>query len=194
MRPIVALVVALAAHVGCASPPPGPATQTLATPSDDFCRGVTNFGRISPALWRGSQPTAEGFRDLENAGAKTIINLRHDHDDADLLAGTTLRYIWIPTRPWNPNDDDLLAFFKVVQDRENWPVFVHCWKGNDRTGFCVAAYRVVVDGWSCDDAIREMFLFNYSPIWFRNPGVLRDIDVERLKARLAAPESAPTRR
>lgn len=189
LRPMVAVVVALVAlfEQGCASRPAGPATATLATPCDDCWRGVTNFAKVSPALWRGWQPTAAGFRDLENAGVRTVINFRHDHDDSELLTGTKLRYIWIPTRPWNPKEDDLMPFFRVIQDPENWPVFVHCWKGDDRAGFYVAAYRIVVDGWSPDDAIREMFQFHYNPIWFRIPRVLRDIDVESLKARIAAP-------
>ena len=34
-----------------------------------------NFRKVSDALWRGSQPTREGFRNLETAGVKTIVNL-----------------------------------------------------------------------------------------------------------------------
>ena len=172
---------------GCASLPAGPATVPLTTPCDDCMPGVTNFAKVSPALWRGSQPTAEGFRNLEKAGIKTVINVRHDHDDAKLLKGTQLKYIWIPMRPLNPTQDDLVPFFRVVQDPENWPVFIHCWKGNDRVGFYVAAYRIVVDRWSADDAIREMVPFHYSPLWFRIPHALRGIDVEKLQARIAAP-------
>jgi len=188
LKPVMAAVVALAALSvqGCASPPIGPATATLATPCDDCLSGVTNFAKVSPALWRGRQPTAEGFGSLESAGVKTIINFRNDHDDSELLTGTKLKYIWMPTRPWNPKEDDLVSFFKVMQAPENRPVFVHCWKGDDRTGFYVAAYRIVVDGWSRDDAIRELFQFHYNPIWFRIPGVLRELDVDRLKARIAA--------
>lgn len=189
MMPMAAVVVALVVLLeqGCASRPAGPATEMLAAPCDDCLRGVTNFAKVSPALWRGAQPTAEGFRNLENAGVRTVIDLRHDHGDADILTGTKLRYIWIPTRPWNPNEDDLVPFFRVIQDPKNWPVFVHCWKGDDRAGFNVAAYRIVVDGWNSDDAIREMFQFHYNPFWFRIPAVLREIDVEKLKARIAAP-------
>ncbi len=186
MAAVVLVLVALF-EGGCASLPAGPATVPLTTPCDDCLRGVTNFAKVSPALWRGSQPTAEGFRNLEKAGVRTVINVRHDHDDAKLLTGTQLKYIWIPMRPLNPTQDDLVPFFRVIQDPENWPVFIHCWKGNDRVGFYVAAYRIVVDRWNSDDAIREMVPFHYSPLWFRIPHVLRGIDVEKLQARIAAP-------
>jgi len=189
LRSIGAVIAALVAVFvqGCASLPAGPATVALSTPCDDCWPGVKNFAKVSPALWRGRQPTTEQFRSLETAGVKTIINVRNDHDDSELLIGTKLRYIWIPTRPWNPKEDDLVSFFRVIQDPKNWPVFLHCWKGDDRAGFYVAAYRIVIDGWSRDDAIREMFQFHYNPIWFRIPSVLRELDVDRLKARIAAP-------
>jgi len=189
LKPIVAVVFALVALLvqGCASLPSGPATVTLATPCDDCMPGVTNFSKISPALWRGSQPTAEGFRSLENSGVKTIINLRFLNDDSKFLTGSKLKYIWIRTVPWSLNEDDLVSFFKVIQEPKNWPVFIHCWKGNDRSGLYVAAYRIVVDGWSRDDAIRELVRFRYTRIWFRIPHLVREIDVDRLKARIASP-------
>lgn len=189
LRPIAAvavMLVALFVH-GCASMPAGTGTVTLATPCNDCLPGVKNFAEVSSTLWRGSQPTAEGFRNLEKAGVRTVINTRYFHDDAKLLAGTKLKYVWIPITPFNPTEDDLIPFFRVVQDPENWPVFIHCWKGNDRSGFYVAAYRIVVDRWAADDAIREMFQFHYYPIWFRIPVVLRKLDVEKLRARIAAP-------
>lgn len=189
MRAPITVVVALVALLaqGCATSPAGPATAPLATPCDNCLPGVTDFAKVSPALWRGSQPTAAGFRELESAGVRTVINFRHENDGAELQAGSKVRYLWIPTRPWNPREEDLVPFLRVVQDPGNWPVFVYCWKGHDRAGFYVAAYRIVIDGWTPDDAIREMFLFGYSPLWFRIPGVLRGIDVGKLKARIAAP-------
>jgi len=126
---------------------------------------------------------------LAAAGVKTVINLRHDHDDAHLLSGTNLKYVRIRTYAWNPKEADLVPFFRVMENPDNWPVFVHCNKGQDRVGFYTAAYRIVVDGWSADDAIREMFQFKYSPIWYRIPVVLRQIDVAKVNAQVAAPQA-----
>jgi tyrosine-protein phosphatase SIW14 len=164
---------------------PESASVAILHPSDDFCPGVTNFAKVSESLWRGAQPTAEGFRNLEKAGVKTVVNLRSDHDDADLLSGTNLKQVRIGTKAWDPDEDEIVAFLKVVRDRENWPVFVHCAKGQDRTGYCVASYRIVEQGWTPDDAIREMYEFRFNPIWMRNKSFLRKLDVAGIKARLA---------
>src|SRR5262245_40879679 len=85
---------------GCATRPITPPTHTWAQPCDTCIAGVANFAKVSAALWRGAQPTSEGFRNLEAAGVKTIVNFRHDHDDLPLLNGTNLKYLWIPARAW----------------------------------------------------------------------------------------------
>lgn len=36
-------------------------------------------------------------------------------------------------------------------------MYIHCWKGVDRTGFMVAAIRVSIQGWTVDKALCEMF-------------------------------------
>jgi tyrosine-protein phosphatase SIW14 len=75
---------------GCAMRPTTPPTRTWPPPRDNFVAEVKNFAEVSPALWRGAQPTAQGFRNLEAAGVKTVISLREQHDDSDLLAGRNL--------------------------------------------------------------------------------------------------------
>src|SRR4030042_6976459 len=161
--------------VGCATRPSALRTRSWMTPCDTGIKGVENFVKVSPGLWRGAQPDPkqEGFRNLENAGVKTIVNLRHDHDDLPFLAGTKLRYFWIKARAWHPEEEDLVKFLKVLEDKKNWPVFVHCAAGKDRTGYAIATWRIVKDKWTADDAVHEMFDFGYHQWWFRNPGILR---------------------
>ncbi len=189
LRTSLAAVAALVVLFGqgCASVPAGTGTVKLDTPCDDCLPGVRNFAKVSPALWRGSQPTAEGFRELERAGARTVIDCRLIHNDRRLLAGTKLKYFWIRMTPLNPTEGELVRFFRVIQDPANQPVFIHCWKGNDRSGFCVAAYRMLVDRWTADDAIREMFRFHFFPAWWRITWVLRHLDIEKFRAEIAAP-------
>jgi len=145
-------------------------------PRDYLIPGVRNFAKVSPALWRGAQPTREGFCNLQAAGVKTIVNLRYDHDDLPFLAGTRLGYFWMKAHAWHPEEEDLVKFLRVLGDKNNWPVFVHCAAGSDRTGYSVATYRIVIEGWAADDAIYEMFGFGFHPWWFMNPGILRHIE------------------
>jgi tyrosine-protein phosphatase SIW14 len=177
---------------GAAPPMPGPAPTrpmarhvVAATPDDDFRPGVANFAKVSPTLWRGAQPTAEGFKNLEAAGVKTVVNLRSDHDDVPLLAGTRLAPVRIAMRAWAPHEDEVVAFLEVAQDPARAPVYVHCAQGRDRTGYCIAAWRMVVEGWSADEAIAEMEAFHFNSLWRRNKDWLRDLDVERIRKRMA---------
>jgi protein tyrosine/serine phosphatase len=41
------------------------------------------------------------------------------------------------------------------------PAFIHCQHGADRTGTMVAVYRVRVQGWTKEDAIKEMMEEKY---------------------------------
>ena len=147
-------------------------TRTLAMPRDNV-PGVGNFAEISDALYRGAQPTAEGFRELKKMGIKTVINLRSFHSDRDEMKGTGLRYAHIYSKAWDPDDDDILAFLKIVEDPANHPVFVHCMHGADRTGWVVAVYRVIEQGWSVDDAWLEMQNFGHHEIFKQIPRYLR---------------------
>ena len=161
-------------------------------PCDDCVPGVINFAKVDAALWRGSQPTAEGFRNLEKLGVRTIVSFRHDHDDLPLLKGTGLKYLRIPSRAFRPKDDHIALFLKLMQDPAHGPVFIHCAQGRDRTGYNAAAYRMVYQGWKAEDAIAEMKTFRFNRVWLTNPGYLRDLDVEGMKQRLAvAPAPQP---
>ena len=47
-------------------------------------------------------------------------------------------------------------FLRIVEDKENRPVLVHCEQGFHRTGVLVAAYRIAHCGWSFEKALKEM--------------------------------------
>jgi protein tyrosine/serine phosphatase len=172
---------------GCAIRPRAKTTKTWAAPDDTSIPGVTNLGKVTPDFWRGSQPTAEGFANLERAGVKTIINLRSDHDDLPLLAETKLKYIRIPMRAWNPNQGDdaqialvLKSINRLLADPAACPIYIHCAQGRDRTGYSVATYRRVAQAWPATDAVLEMFDYRFNTLWFRNPRFIRNLDIQRM--------------
>jgi tyrosine-protein phosphatase SIW14 len=185
------LVLCAVLLAGCATRPTATPTHTWTKPNDAAIAGVKNFGKVSPQIWRGAQPTEEGFRSLDRAGVKTILNLRSDHDDLKSLRGTKLKYLRIPMRAWDPGQGEVAQLVLVMttldrlrHDPERWPVFIHCAGGKDRTGYSVATYRMVFENWSPNDAIEEMFDYRFSTVWFRNPAFLRGLDIDDLRAHI----------
>lgn len=143
-------------------------------------KGLPNFAKISDALYRGAQPTREGFEELKKLGIRTIINLRAGHSDEKLLKGLGFRYISIPTNTWNLSDRSTARFLKAVLDPQNAPVFVHCQHGSDRTGTMVAVYRMYVQKWKAEEALKELPVFGFHEIWDNLRAYLKNMDPERL--------------
>lgn len=163
------------------------AERKPAEPRNDL-EGLPNFAKVSDNLYRGAQPTAEGFRRLKEMGVKTVVNLRSFTSDRRKLRGTGLRYVHIYCKAWHPEDEDTIKFLKVMQDPDNYLVFVHCMQGADRTGYMVAAYRVVEQGWTIEEAVEEMHNFGFHPIWRQISEYLEKFDGEAMREKV---EEAP---
>lgn len=193
MRQFLSLCLLLAAPALADSTPPALPSPALTSstgilqPCDDCLPGIVNFARVTPWLWRGAQPNAEGFQALAKAGVRTVINLRmgSDNNDEPLLAGTGLRAIQIPMKAWSPSTSSLAQFLreldKIRHDPSLAPVFVHCQQGRDRTGYSMATYRMAMEGWSAEDALQEMTNFRFNEIWVGNRSFLRHLDVPALR-------------
>jgi hypothetical protein len=54
--------------------------------------------------------------------------------------------------------EHMAIFLAIVKDAPK-PIYVHCRAGVDRTGVVAAAYRVLIEGTSAQDAIAEMARF-----------------------------------
>ena len=186
--PIAGRMLALALVVACAGCPrtvvaPG-RSETWAVPIDR--PGIPNLHRVSGDLYRGAQPTAEGMAELKRMGIRTIINLRSFHSDRDDIGETGLAYERIYMKAWHPEDEDVVRFLQIVMDERRTPVFVHCKRGADRTGAMCAVYRVVVEGWTRDEAIREMTKgsFDFRGAWDNLADYLNELDLDDIRRRV----------
>jgi len=159
-------------------------------PRNDI-KGLPNFAKVSDELYRGAQPTAEGFKALKQMGVKTVVNLRVTASDREAMAGLGLQYVEISFKPWHPEDEDILPFLRLLGEKQHLPVFVHCKHGADRTGTMVALYRMAYQSWTRTQAVTELPRFGFHSIWNNLKGYLLGIDVEALKQR-AAPAALPT--
>jgi protein tyrosine phosphatase (PTP) superfamily phosphohydrolase (DUF442 family) len=120
---------------------------------------VKNFGKISDHIYRGGQPKSDEYRWLAGMGIKTVIDLREDPQTyaRPMARDAGLNYINIRlSSRRQPTPEEANFFLHLVNDQENWPVYVHCAAGKHRTGALVAVYRMKMEGWDAEKAYREM--------------------------------------
>jgi protein tyrosine phosphatase (PTP) superfamily phosphohydrolase (DUF442 family) len=147
--------------------------------------GLPNLHKVSDVLYRGAQPTAEGFRELKAMGIKTVVNLRSFHSDRDELGDVGLAYEHIYMKAWHPEDKEVVLFLQIVNDPARQPVFVHCQHGADRTGTMCALYRIALQGWTRDEALKEMTEggFGFHEVWDNLPEYIGKLDLDDIKKR-----------
>ena len=147
--------------------------------------GVPNLYKVSEDLYRGAQPSAEGMRQLETLGIKTVVSLRFILSDRNKIKGTGLDYEHINMTTLYVKTSDVVRFLKIVTDRTRTPVFVHCHRGIDRAGTMCAMYRIVVQGWSKEEALEEMTKggFAFRSVQKRLVDYIRKLDINEIKRR-----------
>lgn len=177
---VAALAIALTGAAAAAeTPAPRPAAWAQPLSAD----GTSNFYKVSDSLYRSAQPTAEGFRRLKDLGIVTVVNLRSFNSDRREIGRTGLAYEHIYMKAWHPERKEVVRFLQIVTDPRRTPALVHCQHGSDRTGAMTAAYRIVVQGWSKEEAVREMASeeFGFHRVWANLPGWIHDLDVDAIR-------------
>ena len=152
------------------SPLVGTAAQTLESvgvPAFNIASiGIGNFGQVSQTYYRGGQPDGSDFSNLAALGIKTVIDLQRDGKlvERQLVESAGMKFYRIPmTTRTAPTRDELALFLQLVNDPSNQPVYVHCAGGRHRTGVMTAVYRMTHDGWTSDQAFKEMKQYDFGP-------------------------------
>jgi tyrosine-protein phosphatase SIW14 len=164
---ILSLLLVFSLHAQDTTPPiaahsSDPPVRSLAQKRK--IKGVPNFGEVTPLLLRGAQPSSDGFQTLAKMGVDIVVNARSGRIDTE---GTQVRqlgmeYVAIPWHCGSPHDDVFVKFLSLLKDHPDKKVFLHCQLGEDRTGMMIAAYRMAFEGWTADEAMREMRHFGFS--------------------------------
>ena len=183
------LIVLLGMLNGCKKLPPEAPESSAVKPAQFTTAeklelpGCGNLYKVSATLYRGEQPTSEGFKELEKIGIKTVVNLRSLHSDRDELEDTKLAYEHIRMEAWDPEQEEMERFLKIAADPTKQPVFVHCLHGADRTGTMVAVFRIVVEGWDKEKALEEMKNgpFGFHEVFQGLPEFIEELDAEKLQ-------------
>ena len=118
--------------------------------------GIKNFHKVSEVLYRGAQPNENGYKELAKLGIKTVVDLRVIPQDKELIKSLGMQPIQIPINPLDMKDKYAKEFLSIMANPANYPVFVHCRYGSDRTGTMVALYRIYFQHWTKENALKEM--------------------------------------
>jgi uncharacterized protein (TIGR01244 family) len=133
------------------------------------------------------------YADLATLGVRTVINLTSDdaqRDERELVEQNGMKYVHIPmTTRRSPTDSQLAQFLDVVKDQASGPVYVHCVGGKHRTGVMTAAYRMTSDGWTSEQAFREMKRYKFGAD-FLHPEFKKFVYAFRSGPKPAGPYSA----
>jgi protein tyrosine phosphatase (PTP) superfamily phosphohydrolase (DUF442 family) len=135
-----------------------------ASGANDARISIDNFGQVNAAYYRGAQPKGHEYVDLAALGIKTVIDLQEDGEvtEGQLVESAGMKFHRIPmTTHEAPTREELALFLQLVNDRANQPVYVHCAGGRHRTGVMTAVYRMTHDGWTADQAFREMKQYKF---------------------------------
>ena len=109
---------------------------------------------------------------LETLGVKTEIDLRRLSDNeigslTSSVLGESVRYVNCPmiasSEMITGNNESLRAFFSLLADEKNYPIFYHCSIGTDRTGYCSFLLLNLL-GANSDDILRDYLFSNFGSI------------------------------
>ena len=141
---------------------PLPAERTIARKL--AVKGVPKLGEVSPTLYRGAQPTRQGFQKLAEMGISIVVDLRIRGREGERQEVTKfgMRFVALPWNCFHPEDTDIARFLKLLHDNRGKKVFVHCQTGDDRTGMIIAAYRIAEEGWTAKEAMKEMEAYGFT--------------------------------
>lgn len=133
---------------------------------------IGKFGKVNDRFYRGSLPKQSDYAALVALGVKTILSLRHlpDNSVRQSAERAGMRYIHLPMNVRGYPPADLAPrFLALVNDPENWPVYVYCHGGRHRTGVMTAIYRMEVEDWDVQRAYAEMRQYGFYKRWGHGP-------------------------
>jgi protein tyrosine/serine phosphatase len=127
---------------------------------------IKAFEPVSPGIFRGARPDSAALAVLQGMGVRTDLDLE---DDDSVIASETaaadglgIKMISMPMSGfWTPDDQEVTQILSIIADPAQYPIFVHCQHGQDRTGLVIALYRVFYQHWSPQDAHDEMLTLGF---------------------------------
>ncbi len=133
---------------------------------------IPNENSISQNILRGGRPANADLDRLKVQGYKAIISFENNAQaiaaEKQYAEKLGFKFFSYPMNAWNkPNDSQINEVLMQMSEKQNYPLFIHCEHGRDRTGLVSALYRVLKQGWKAQDAHEEMLALGFRQIFFQ---------------------------
>ena len=150
--------------------------------------GQKDVHKVNDHIYRGPQPSTEGFAALARMGVKTVIDLRggpfHKPREKKLVRTSGMHYVQERfSGIFPPHDSQIAKMLEAMEDPFNAPVFIHCKRGADRAGVLIACYRIAHDGWTNQQAMDEATDGHISPLEILMRRYIRHFNAARIRDR-----------
>lgn len=183
----LALVLVSLILTACASlPTPSPRPERWAKAVSS--KHLQNLYEVDPGkVYRSAQPDNNSVPSLQALGIKTVLDLRYHHNDQALLKHSNIQADSLSMLAHDISVKELTDALRKIRHAKK-PVLIHCQHGADRTGAVIAAYRIIEQGWSKNEAIKEMLYGGYGHHYLLFPNIkktLEEMDVNLIKKSLS---------
>ena len=166
-RTLVWASLAVAAHISVAA----------AAPQRVAIAGINNFWQVDDTISTGGTITSRemAIPELKRRGIRSVINLAGGAEaeaERTAVEAAGMKYFLFPIDPMALDRAPVDPLLKAMNDRANFPVFVHSGAGH-RAAAALMLKRVLVDGWDLEKAGIEaasagMVLDNdMAPVWWK---------------------------
>lgn len=149
----------------------------IALPVGYYRYGYTQLKRVRVVtegkMYRCGQLTKDGFKEtFTRLGIRTLINLQdedpnpslgHGLSEAELCKQLGVNYVYLPPQLVQEGEPlTIEKFLAVCDDKNAYPIMLHCKAGLHRTGTMAAFYRIEYEGWTPQAAMRELMANGFS--------------------------------
>jgi protein tyrosine/serine phosphatase len=114
--------------------------------------------KVTEGIYRG--PRLEDFQPLRDLKIVTVLNLEDDEKEVEremvVSYKNGIQYFINPMSEIKiPSKVQLYSACQIISYKPFHPIYIHCKHGQDRTGYVIAAYRMLSEGWSFERAYQE---------------------------------------
>lgn len=137
------------------------AMQAQQGPQKETIDGIRNFTKVDATTGCAGATDPKALAEVAKRGYKSVLNLREATEQGVALdeskaaaEGAGMKYIHLPFNPGKPDPAVADNFIKIVTDKANQPIYIHCGSANRVAGLWITK-RMLVDKWTEEKALEE---------------------------------------